>query len=353
MVLKNAVMSQQEWDQCLVVILRKRPAAASAAAKPRKTQKKPWSPTVPVSFCQSAWRFDLVCTRGCLGRAWHGCRSYQELEKDASIQKTSVPFTVEPTPTLTLAPDLPPLEPPGVRSCSLLGTAVPTAVLATVDITNTGPSIIVGDVNTSEDTAPTGFADSEQQVLGTIVSPGTFHTADAAALAARADAQVAYSALHSVACTAPPFSPLHDDLAGSTLVPGVYCFDSTAQIGAGGTLILDARGLADAVFVFKVGSALTTFAESRIAVINDPTGSVAKGCNVFWVVGSSATLGTNTSEPTRLSFIGTVLAIGSATAGTGANIAGRLLAGLGSGGGSVTLDTNIVVPPGCDCVVAP
>ena len=124
------------------------------------------------------------------------------------------------------------------------------------------------------------------------------------------------------------------DLGGLTLTPGVYCFSSSAQLT--GTLTLDAQGNPNAVFIFKIGSTLTTASNSSVVVINTG-GNSSIACNVFWQVGSSATLGTGTS------FAGNILALTSITLNTGANVSGRVLAR----NGAVTLDTNnvTVCPP--------
>lgn len=114
-------------------------------------------------------------------------------------------------------------------------------------------------------------------------------------------------------------------MGGLTLTPGIYTFSTSAQLT--GTLTLDGEGDADAVFIFQIGSTLTTASSSGVSTINS-----AQACNVFWQVGSSATLGTSTQ------FEGNILALTSITANTGANIYGRLLARTGA----VTLDDNDV-----------
>jgi type VI secretion system secreted protein VgrG len=119
-----------------------------------------------------------------------------------------------------------------------------------------------------------------------------------------------------------------------TLTPGVYFFSSSAQLT--GTLTLDGTGLADPVFVFQIGSTLTTASNSSVVTINDG-GSSTPGISVYWQVGSSATLGTTTA------FEGNILALASITLNTGATVLdGRLLAR----NGAVTLDgNNIMAPP--------
>jgi hypothetical protein len=151
---------------------------------------------------------------------------------------------------------------------------------------------------------------------------GTIHSADAAALAAQNDVTTAYNSLVGQACTQ-DLTGL--DLGGRTLTAGVYCFSSSAQLT--GALTLNAQGNANAVFIFKMGSTLTTASASSVVLINGGFPS-----NVFWQVGSSATLGTATS------FAGNILALTSITVTTGARVAGRTLAR----NGAVTLDTNAV-----------
>jgi hypothetical protein len=123
-----------------------------------------------------------------------------------------------------------------------------------------------------------------------------------------------------LACTA---DLTGQDLGGKTLTSGVYCFSSSAQLT--GALTLNAQGNANATFVFKTGSTLTTASASSVSLING-----GNPCGVAWQIGSSATLGTTTS------FIGNLIALSSITLNTGANIIGRALAR----NGAVTLDTN-------------
>lgn len=212
-----------------------------------------------------------------------------------------------------------------------LGSAQSFAVLAGSTTTNTGPSVVTGDLGVSPGSAVTGFPP------GLVVS-GTIHAADATALAAQTDVTAAYNSLASQACDS---DLTGQDLGGQVLTAGVYCFSSSA--GLTGTLTLDAQGDANAVFIFKIGSTLTTASGSSVALING--GSL---CNVFWQVGSSATLGTGTS------FTGNILALTSITLTTGATVTGRTLAR----NGAVTLDSNTVTatcatapaPPGCPAI---
>lgn len=194
-----------------------------------------------------------------------------------------------------------------------LGVAGSFAVLGGATVTNTGTTIINGDMGVSPGTI-TGAA--------TTVT-GTIHPADTTAANAQTDATAAYNNLVGQVCD---FGPLGaTDLAGATLIPGVYCYSSTLQNS--GILTLDAQGNANAVWVFTIGSTLTTAASSSVLLINGGQQS-----NVFWQVGSSATLGVSTA------FKGTIIALTSITLNTSASVSGRVLAR----NGTVTLDNNTV-----------
>jgi hypothetical protein len=204
-----------------------------------------------------------------------------------------------------------------------LGTAESFGVLGGSAVTNTGSSIVGGNLGVSPGTAVTGFPP------GSVTPPGTIHSADAVAGQAQVDLTTAYNAAMA--------TPTTVDLTGVnlgslTLTPGVYGFSSSAQLT--GTLTLDAQGNTAAVFIFKMGSTLTTATGSSVQVING-----GSGCNVYWVVGSSATLGTTTA------FVGNILALTSITLNTGVTVSGRALAR----NGAVTLAGNTIsvcVPPG-------
>jgi hypothetical protein len=214
-----------------------------------------------------------------------------------------------------------PLKPALGQTAPSLGTSQSYAVLGGSTVTNTGPSVITGDLGVSPGTAVTGFPP------GT-VDGGSIQAADAEALQAQADATTAYGDLAGQACNTTYGVPT--DLGGMTLVPGVYCFASSAALT--GTLTLNAGGNPDAAFIFLVNSTLITASDSSVALING-----AQQCDVFWKVGSSATLGTGTS------FIGTVIALTSITLDTNATLSGRALAR----NGAVTLDSNTVSVSSC------
>jgi Ice-binding-like/SdrD B-like domain/Domain of unknown function (DUF4214) len=210
---------------------------------------------------------------------------------------------------------------------NFLGTTANTfAVLGGSTVTNTGPSVINGNLGVSPGSAVTGFPP------GIVTPPGTIHAADAVALQAQSDVTTAYNTLAGEASTQ---NLTGQDLGGLTLTAGVYTFTSSAQLT--GALTLDFEGNPDALFVFQIASTLTTASNSSVITIN--SGGAAEGCEVYWQIGSSATLGTGTS------FVGNIVALTSISLTTGANIvSGRALAR----NGAVTLDTNVITIPDCD-----
>lgn len=195
-----------------------------------------------------------------------------------------------------------------------LGTAASFAVLAGSTVTDTGTSVVNGDLGVAPGSAVVGFPP------GIVTPPGTQYVGDATALQAQLDVTAAFNAVAGQPCDV---NLTGQDLGGLTLTRGVYCFDTSAQLT--GNLTLDAEGSADAVFIFQIGSTLTTASASSVDVVN---GGI--DCNVWWNVASSATLGTTTS------FVGSILAQESITLTTGAILSGRALAQTGA----VTLDTN-------------
>ena len=206
-----------------------------------------------------------------------------------------------------------------------LGSASGFAVLAGSGITVTGPTLITGDIGTFPTTSITGF--------GNVVLIGVNHAGDAVTQLAKNDLVTAFNdAAGRIDTTfyAAPF-----DLGGSVLTSGVYQDESSFAIT--GTLTLDAQGNPDAVWIFQAGSTLTTATASRVALING-----GQACNVFWEIGSSATLGTTTT------FVGNILAQTSITLNTGATVDGRVLALVGA----VTLDQNVITKSDC-LVVTP
>ena len=207
------------------------------------------------------------------------------------------------------------------RADIVLGTAGDFAVLAGSTVTNTGPSLIGGGgVGVSPGSAIVGFPP------GVVQPPFTLHPGDAVAVQAQIDLTTAYNQAAGLALTQ---DLTGQNLGGLTLLPGVYRFSSVAQLT--GTLTLNDLGNPNALFVFQIGSTLTTASNSSIVTINGGIGP--PGCNVFFQVGSSATLGTNTA------FEGHILALTSITLNTGATILdGSALAR----NGAVTLDSNTI-----------
>jgi serine protease AprX len=199
-----------------------------------------------------------------------------------------------------------------------LGTADSFAILAGSTVTNTGPSTINGNLGLHPGTAVTGA------LPGTVSQ--TTYAASATALRAKSDLTAAYNdaAGRTAATTAP------GDIGGLTLTPGVY--RSGSSIGLTGTLTLDAQGDPNAVFVFQAGSTLITASGSRVKLVNG-----AQACNVFWQVGSSATLGTTTV------LAGNILALTSITMNNGVTLNGRALAR----NGAVTLINDTITAPHC------
>jgi len=211
-----------------------------------------------------------------------------------------------------------------------LGTTSTFAVLAGSTITNTGTTIINGeagaDIGLSPGTAFTGQASVS-------VSGGAIHLADATAVQAKTDLITAYNDADSRL----PITRIPSELGGTTLTPGTYdSEDGKFQIT--GILTLDAQGDPEGVFVFKTVSTLITAVASSITLTNS-----ARFCRTFWKVGSSATLGANST------FVGHIFAMASITANNGAFINGQLLARTGA----VTLDNNIITNGFCAVVLIP
>jgi len=207
-------------------------------------------------------------------------------------------------------------------ACSLLpvvlGSAGNFAVLAGSTVTSTGLTNITGDVGVSPGTAITGFGP------GIIV--GTQHAANPTAAQAILDLTTAYN--DAAGRTLCPVS-VSGNLGGQTLAPGLYKSTSDLSITSG-DLTLDAQGDGAAIFIFQAASTLTTTAGRQVILTNG-----AKAANVFWQVGSSATLGTTSA------FQGTIMADQAVTLETGATLNGRALARIAA----VSLDANTIVLP--------
>jgi hypothetical protein len=220
-----------------------------------------------------------------------------------------------------------------------LGTANNFAVLAASAISSTGGTAAVingGNVGL--------YPDGASSITGpiAITTPYTTYAADpgGVALKAQSDLTKAYNQAAGLALT----ETLTGEVLGTVgtqqnpLTPGVYFFSSSAQLT--GTLYLNDDGNTDPIFVFQIGSTLTTASDSSVVELNQGAGTIP-GTSVFWQVGSSATLGTGTD------FDGNILAYTTITDDGGSTVDGRLLAMGGGGvGGAVTLDdTAINTPP--------
>ena len=205
-----------------------------------------------------------------------------------------------------------------------LGPAVATfGVLAGSTVTNSGPTLVVGNLGVSPGTAITGFTGIAPGGPGTV--SGTINSANAFALQAQNELTTAYNAAAGAASSA----TVAGDLGGLTFFSGVYT--SSSSLGITGTVTLDGQGNSNAQFIFQVASALTTATSSNVNLING-----AQPSKVFWQVGSSATLGTTSS------FSGNILALSSISLGTSTVMQGRALAR----NGAVTLLSNTITSPG-------
>jgi len=201
-----------------------------------------------------------------------------------------------------------------------LGSAATFEVLAGSTVTNTGPTIIGGgNLGLSPGSAVTGFPP------GTLTPPAVMHVTDPTAAQAQLDLTIAYL----YAAGLPGGAVLPGDMSGLTFTPGLYTTASTVMLSAG-NVTLDGQGDANAVFIFQVGSTLTTIGSTQVVLAGS-----AQAKNVFWQVGSSATLGTNSI------FEGTIMSLQSITLQTGATLTGRALAR----NAAVTLDSNTVTAP--------
>jgi Ice-binding-like len=200
----------------------------------------------------------------------------------------------------------------------VLGAAGNFVVLAGSTVTNTGPSSVTGDLGVSPGTAVTGF--------GPGILAGAQHAGDLIAGQGEAALTTAYNdAARRILCPV----TVAGNLGGQTLTPGLYKSTSSLEISSG-NLVLDARGAANAVFIFQMASTLTTTSGRQVMLIGG-----AKAANVFWQVGTSATLGSTSA------FQGTIMADQAITMTTGATLNGRALARIAA----VTLDSNIIVKP--------
>jgi hypothetical protein len=198
-----------------------------------------------------------------------------------------------------------------------LGTAAPFSVLAGSTVTNTGPTTMFGDLGLAPGSSVTGAP----HVLGTT------HIDDAVAIEAKSALTTAYNE----AAARPTNGSAGTELAGQEFSPGVYTASSSLLLSSG-SVTLNAEGNPNAVFIFQIPTTLTTGSNTTVSLVGG-----AQACNVFWQVGSSATLGSGTH------FVGTIMASASITANTAATIHGRLLAQTAA----VTLEDNTITTSNC------
>lgn len=215
---------------------------------------------------------------------------------------------------------------------NLLGTANGFAVLGASTVTNTGSTVLNGDLGLYPGTSITGFTPG--------IVNGTIHNTDGVAMTAQGDALSGYNVLKGLSST--------DDLSGQnlgglTLTPGVYTYGSASPAallsGTDSTLTLNFEGLSNQSFVFQIGSTLTTASDSSVVLEN-----LGSNDSVYWELGSSATLGTDTS------FVGYLIADQSITLTTGATIECGSAIALN---GAVTLDTNTIDACPADSTTSP
>jgi len=275
------------------------PAAASAIVTAPPTNCVVGGTLAPGAFCNIQVNL-LPLTAGTYSRILQVGINTRQGELDSPIIDPTVTTCVPPIP-------VPPL--PASFACTILGAAT---------VTNTGGTAVTGNVCLSPGTSITGFPP------GTMT--GVPHAADLTAALAQTQDVTAYNNLKLQPCT----TDLTGDVLGTggtvpTLTPGVYCFSTSAQLT--GALTLAGAG----TYVFQIGSTLTTASASSVILTGGATDA-----NIYWAVGSAATLGTTSVVH------GNILALASITLNTGATLDGRALVQTGA----VTLDTNAVNPTG-------
>jgi hypothetical protein len=242
---------------------------------------------------------------------------------------TTPPGPVLPTPAPVPVIPPPTASPLVTLSCAqnaITGTGVPLgsdatfAVLASSTVTNAGPTTITGNLGVSPGTAVTGFGAGNGTVAG-----GAIHAGDPVAAQAQLDLTVAYN---NAAGRVNPLA-VPGDIGGTVIAPGTY--RAPVSLAITGNVTLDGQLNPNSTFIFQIPSTLTTSVNSTVTLIN-----LANACNVFWQVGSSATL--NTASV----FNGNILALASISLGTGSTVNGRLLARTGA----VSLLSNTVTMTG-------
>lgn len=211
----------------------------------------------------------------------------------------------------------------GIVPTVQLATSGSYSVLAATTVSNTNPSVLGESVGLAPGTAIVGFPP------GIVLAPATIEATSPITLTAQNDLTIAYV---DAAGRSVEFTQTNPDLVGQTLIPGVYAATAKAPLSLSGQLVLDGQNNPNAVFIFQTDSTLITSSGSTIALING-----ASECNVFWQVGSSATLGSGST------FVGNILALTSITVESAVTVHGRALARTGA----VTLDNDTFTQPSC------
>lgn len=228
----------------------------------------------------------------------------------ALMMTTAVLLTTGTTANAAIVPTVP------------LGTSANYAVLGASTVTNTGPSTLDGSLGLWPGSSITGFPP------GNVLPPGTTDTTNAAAM----QAQLALTGAYVSAAGRSTDASTTADLANLKLGAGVYAGPSKSALSLTGPLVLDGAGDPSSVFIFQTNSSLITGSGSTVTLING-----AQECNVFWQVGSSATLGSGSV------FVGNILALTSITVNNSVTVHGRALAR----NGAVTLDNDTFTKPTC------
>lgn len=214
-----------------------------------------------------------------------------------------------------------------------LGTAGSYAILAGSGITNTGVTTVVGDVGSSPTSVESGFAACP--AADCVALTGANHTDPDPNDAATQSAKMALTTAYDNAAGQTP-TTVPTELAGQTLAAGVYN-STSGTFGMTGTLVLDGANNPNAVFIFQTASTLITSGTGNVSLIRG-----AQSCNVFWQVGSAATLGAGST------LRGTILAHDNISLDNGVTVDGRLLAGeQPSGAGAVTLIHDTIIRSAC------
>ncbi|MDP9495191.1 MAG: ice-binding family protein, partial [Actinomycetota bacterium] len=213
-----------------------------------------------------------------------------------------------------------------IVSTVAMGTSNDFSVLAGSAITDNGASTFEGNVGVWPGTVITGVSP------GLVGPPGTIEAGTSVAQQAQSDLTSAYG---DAASRPVDFTTATTQLGGLVLIGGVYVAPGKAALGLTGTLTLDAVGNPSSVFIFQTDFALNTAASSNILLVNG-----ALECNVFWQVGSAATLGASSN------FVGSILAQTSITVGAGVEFHGHALAR----DEAVTLATDVLIEPACASV---